>query len=57
VKEASLAHRKQRKSVAFSEGAIVMDENGEIREVSHPEGTTAEKHSSGRFLILSFGSP
>jgi len=44
--EASLAHRKQRKSVAFSEGAIVMDENGEIREVSHPEGTTAEKHSS-----------
>ncbi|OXV06266.1 hypothetical protein Egran_05965 [Elaphomyces granulatus] len=23
-----------------------MDENGEIREVSHPEGTTAEKHSS-----------
>lgn len=57
MKEASPAHRKQRKSVAFSEGAVIMDENGEIREVSHPEGTTAEKHSSGRFFILSFGSP
>jgi len=40
--------RKPRKSVAFSEGHIVVDENGEVKEVNgtNDEKTTAESHSS-----------
>ncbi|KAK5094129.1 translation initiation factor eIF-2 beta subunit [Exophiala xenobiotica] len=45
--EQPLPERKARKSVAFSEGATIMDENGNISE-SAQDGTksTAEKHSS-----------
>ncbi|KAL1958923.1 hypothetical protein VTO42DRAFT_3476 [Malbranchea cinnamomea] len=44
---AAVPERKHRKSVAFSEGATVMDENGTITETSHAdEKSTAEKHSA-----------
>lgn len=45
--EATFTERKPRKSVAFSEGATVMDENGAITEAAHVEKNTAEKHSAG----------
>lgn len=45
--EATFTERKPRKSVAFSEGATVMDENGAIIEAAHVEKNTAEKHSAG----------
>ncbi|KAJ9203493.1 hypothetical protein DTO166G4_992 [Paecilomyces variotii] len=46
--EVQTAPPKHRKSVAFSEGATIMDANGEIREASHAEDkVTAEKHSAG----------
>lgn len=45
--EQPLPDRKPRKSVAFSEGATVMDENGHISESAQDGSkTTAEKHSS-----------
>lgn len=41
-----LTERKQRKSVAFSEGTTIMDENGDISAATHGEDkTTAESHS------------
>jgi translation initiation factor 2 subunit 2 len=41
--------KKHRKSVVFSEGATVMDENGTITETNHPDDkTTAEKHSASK---------
>jgi translation initiation factor 2 subunit 2 len=46
--EAPTAERKPRKSVAFSEGNTIMDENGDISEAAHGEDrTTAEKHTNG----------
>ena len=45
--EQPLPDRKPRKSVAFSEGAQIMDENGAISEREHDDTkTTAEKHTS-----------
>ncbi|KAM5441811.1 translation initiation factor eIF-2 beta subunit [Microsporum ferrugineum] len=45
--EVALPERKHRKSVAFSEGATVMDANGTISEANHAEDkTTAEKHTA-----------
>ncbi|RMD42400.1 hypothetical protein DV735_g2696, partial [Chaetothyriales sp. CBS 134920] len=45
--EQPLPDRKPRKSVAFSEGATIMDENGNITNAVHlEEKTTAESHSS-----------
>jgi len=45
--ETPLPERKPRKSVAFSEGTTIMDENGEISESAHGEDrTTAESHSN-----------
>lgn len=42
------AERKPRKSVAFSDGDTIMDENGEISEAARGEDrTTAEKHTNG----------
>lgn len=45
--EQPLPDRKPRKSVAFSEGATIMDENGMISEREHDDTkSTAEKHTS-----------
>jgi translation initiation factor 2 subunit 2 len=43
-----IPERKPRKSVAFSEGTTIMDENGEVSESVHFDKNTAEKHSAGR---------
>jgi hypothetical protein len=44
----AVAERKPRKSVAFSDGDTIMDENGEISEAARGEDrTTAEKHTNG----------
>jgi translation initiation factor 2 subunit 2 len=46
--EIVLPERKARKSVAFSEGTTIMDENGDITAGGEvEERTTAERHSSG----------
>ncbi|XP_754755.2 translation initiation factor eIF2 subunit beta [Aspergillus fumigatus Af293] len=37
--------QKQRKSVAFSEGAVIMDTNGEVTEAPAPQITTAENEA------------
>jgi hypothetical protein len=47
-----VSERKPRKSVAFSEGATVMDENGAVIETPHVEKDTAEKHSAGMSFPL-----
>lgn len=45
--EQPLPERKQRKSVAFSEGTLIMDENGAVSEGHHDDTkSTAEKHTS-----------
>ncbi|EEP82743.1 eukaryotic translation initiation factor 2 beta subunit [Uncinocarpus reesii 1704] len=44
--EVQMPEKKHRKSVAFSEGATVMDANGSITEADHTPKTTAEKHSA-----------
>ncbi|PGG96122.1 hypothetical protein AJ79_09719 [Helicocarpus griseus UAMH5409] len=45
--EAPIVEKKHRKSVAFSEGATIMDANGAISEANHAdEKTTAEKHTA-----------
>jgi translation initiation factor 2 subunit 2 len=47
--------RKSRKSVAFSEGTIVVDENGEItmKEDGHDDlKDTAMSHSHGMLTLL-----
>ncbi|RMZ84100.1 hypothetical protein DV738_g709, partial [Chaetothyriales sp. CBS 135597] len=44
--EAPLPDRKPRKSVAFSEGATIMDENGNINAAHLEDKTTAESHST-----------
>lgn len=55
MKEVQTAPPKHRKSVAFSEGATIMDANGEITETSHVEDkVTAEKHSAGKFAVLPY---
>lgn len=46
IQEQPLAERKPRKSVAFSEGATIMDSNGNVSEALHDDKSTAEKHSS-----------
>ncbi|KAH8694015.1 translational initiation factor 2 beta [Talaromyces proteolyticus] len=46
--DVSLAERKQRKSVAFSEGTTIMDANGEVTEAAHVEKTTAESHTADK---------
>ncbi|KAL1968268.1 hypothetical protein VTN77DRAFT_2103 [Rasamsonia byssochlamydoides] len=46
TEEVNLTEKKPRKSVAFSEGTTIMDENGEVREAVHVEKSTAEKHST-----------
>ncbi|KAI9806737.1 MAG: hypothetical protein M1825_006194 [Sarcosagium campestre] len=41
------AERKQRKSVAFSDGATIVDENGEIKQTNGThDNTTAESHTA-----------
>lgn len=41
--------RPQRKSVAFSEGATVVDSNGNMTEVNgHSNQTSAENHTKGK---------
>ncbi|KAL1975137.1 hypothetical protein VTN31DRAFT_3529 [Thermomyces dupontii] len=45
--EVTLPERKARKSVAFSEGTTIMDENGQVKESVHVDKETAEKHSTG----------
>lgn len=45
--------RKPRKSVAFSEGATIMDANGEVTEAPHVEKNTAESHTAGMFRFSS----
>jgi hypothetical protein len=44
------SERKPRKSVSFSEGATVMDEDGTVMETPHVEKDTAEKHSTGKYF-------
>lgn len=47
LKDSSRPHRK---SVAFSEGATMMDGNGAVTEVNgHSDQTTAENHTLGDF--------
>ena len=47
MQEQPLPERKPRKSVAFSEGAQIVDENGKISEREHDDTkVTAEKHTS-----------
>ena len=49
--------RKQRKSVAFSEGTTIMDENGEISESNHTEDkSTADSHSNRTSFVKSHPS-
>jgi translation initiation factor 2 subunit 2 len=40
--------RKPRKSVAFSEGATIMDANGEVTEAPYVEKNTAESHTADK---------
>lgn len=47
-----MPEKKHRKSVAFSEGATVMDANGEITEASHATKSTAEKHTASKLLRI-----
>jgi hypothetical protein len=59
LQDAPTTERKSRKSVAFSEGTTVMDENGEISQaVAGEDKTTAMKHTNGelqdRFLDLPY---
>ncbi|QVM09386.1 hypothetical protein D8B26_004047 [Coccidioides posadasii str. Silveira] len=44
--EVQMPEKKHRKSVAFSEGATVMDANGSITEAGHVTKSTAEKHTA-----------
>ena len=45
--EVASPQRRQRKSVAFSEGTTVVDGNGDVTEVNGTsEKTSAESHSS-----------
>jgi len=46
---ADVSERKPRKSVAFSEGATIVDSNGEVKESNDVNGgkSTAESHASG----------
>ncbi|KAK2736282.1 hypothetical protein FQN57_000812 [Myotisia sp. PD_48] len=46
--EVDIPVKKHRKSVAFSEGATIMDEHGTITEANHAadDKTTAEKHTA-----------
>ena len=47
LQETPTTERRPRKSVAFSEGNTVMDENGEISQAAPGEDkTTAEKHTN-----------
>lgn len=49
MQEQPLPERKQRKSVAFSDGNTLIDENGEMT-TTHDTGddkTTADSHTSG----------
>jgi translation initiation factor 2 subunit 2 len=49
MQEQPFPERKQRKSVAFSDGNTLIDENGEMT-TTHDTGddkTTAESHTSG----------
>ena len=44
-----MPEKKHRKSVAFSEGATVMDANGTVTEANHSEDkSTAERHTAGK---------
>jgi len=44
--DAAPAERKQRKSVAFSEGATIVDENGGVTNTNgHSDKNSAESHS------------
>lgn len=47
--QADLAERKPRKSVAFSEGATIVDSDGQVTESKEVNGgkSTAESHSGG----------
>jgi phage tail sheath protein FI len=50
VQQAPAAERKPRKSVAFSDGNTIMDENGEVSEAARGgDRTTAEKHTNGEY--------
>lgn len=51
AQEVTLPERKARKSVAFSEGTTIMDENGQVKESVHVDKETAEKHSTGMSLV------
>jgi hypothetical protein len=48
--EQPLPDRKQRKSVAFSDGNTLIDENGEMTTTTDQgdDKTTAESHTSGQ---------
>lgn len=52
--QADLSERKPRKSVAFSEGATIVDSNGEVTESNDVNGSksTAESHASGEVAHL-----
>jgi translation initiation factor 2 subunit 2 len=42
-----VATEKKRKSVAFSDGATIVDQNGDVTETAeHGDKTTAEAHSA-----------
>ena len=44
--------RKARKSVAFSEGTTIMDENGQISDAAQGgDRTTAESHTNGKSRV------
>jgi hypothetical protein len=47
--QADSAERKPRKSVAFSEGATIVDSDGQVTESKEVNGgkSTAERHSGG----------
>lgn len=47
--QADLPERKPRKSVAFSEGATIVDSNGDVTESKEVNGgkSSAESHASG----------
>ena len=49
LQEQPLPDRKQRKSVAFSDGNTLIDENGEMTTTTDQgeDKTTAESHTSG----------
>ena len=47
LQEVPTTERRSRKSVAFSEGTTIMDENGEISQaVAGEDKTTAVKHTN-----------